>query len=298
MASLTQQIAPSATWVDGGGASPRQRPEAGPADADCQIPKDRLAQFARSIESEMVPRIMLERGERLARPGSPTDAPPTRLAPVEITEFAALVLAADRAATFRFIDRLRQRGMPLEAVYLELLAPTARRLGDDWISDTLTFTEVTLGLWQLHHLLRHLSEAFHSEGTRVPAGFQVLLLPSPGEQHTFGLFMVAEFFRQSGWGVNSGPYASPGELARMARGGFYSVVGFSVSREDQLDSVAREIRNVRRASRNQSIGVMVGGRVFVEHPEFVRRVGADATAVDGREAVHQAQNLVTLKANY
>jgi methanogenic corrinoid protein MtbC1 len=84
----------------------------------------------------------------------------------------------------------------------------------------------------------------------------------------------------------------------MARSGWYSIVGFSVSRDDQLDSVAAEIRNLRQASRNQAIGVMVGGRVFVEHPELVRRVGADATAIDGRDAVHQAQNLVTLKTNY
>src|SRR5690606_8230804 len=144
-------------------------------------------------------------------------------------------------------------------------------------------SEVTLGLWRLHHLLRDLSEAFHSEGDRVPTGFQALLLPAPGEQHTFGLLMVAEFFRQSGWAVSSGPFSSSGELARIARGGWYSVVGFSVSRESQLDSIATEIRTVRRASRNQSIGVMVGGRVFIEHPELVRRVGADATATDGRE---------------
>lgn len=297
MASVTQQLGTAAAWGDASGvARPSSAPSIG-AD-DCHIPKDRLAQIARSIESEMVPRIMLERGDRLSGRSAPGNAPQMRLAPAEIRDFAALVLVADRNDMFRYIDRLRQRGMPLEDVYLQLFAPTARLLGDDWVSDRLTFTEVTLGLWQLHHLLRHLSDEFHSEGSRVPAGFQVLLLPAPGEQHTFGLFMVAEFFRQSGWGVSSGPFASQGELARMARGGWFSIVGFSVSREDQLDAVAAEIRNVRRASRNQSIGVMVGGRVFVEHPELVKRVGADATAIDGREAVHQAQNLVALKDNY
>ena len=297
MASLTQQLADSGVWDEAGGASSRIRPADGRRDDDCVVPKEHLDRFARSIESEMVPRIMLGRGELGSRP-APVDALPARLAPAEINEFAALVLQADPLPATTFIDHLRQRGMPLEMVYLDLLSPAARHLGDRWIADTLSFSEVTLGLWRMHHLLRDLSEAFHSEGDRVPAGFQALLLPAPGEQHTFGLLMVAEFFRQSGWAVSSGPFSSSGELARIARGGWYAVVGFSVSREDQLDSVAAEIRTVRRTSRNQSIGVMVGGRVFVEHPELVRRVGADATATDGREAVHQAQNLVTLKSNY
>jgi len=296
MASLTQQLADSGVWEEGNAGRTRLRPADDRRD-DCIVPKEALDRFARSIESEMVPRVMLGRGELGSRT-APVDALPTRLEHAEITEFAALVLQSDATPAAAFIDRLRQRGMPLDHVYLHLLSPAARLLGEHWIADTLTFSEVTLGLWRLHHLLRDLSEAFHSEGDRVPSGFQALLLPAPGEQHTFGLLMVAEFFRQSGWAVSSGPFFSSGELARIARGGWYSVVGFSVSRDDQLDSVAAEIRTVRRTSRNQEIGVMVGGRVFVEHPELVRRVGADATATDGREAVHQAQNLVTLKSNY
>lgn len=297
MASLTQQLADSGVWDETGAPRSRGRSADARRDDDCIVPKGILDGFARSIESEMVPRVMLGRGELGSRT-APVDALPTRLAPAEISEFAALVLQSDAAPAASFIDHLRQRGMPLEMVYLDLLSPAARLLGEYWMADTLSFSEVTLGLWRMHHLLRDLSEAFHSEGDRVPSGFQALLLPSPGEQHTFGLLMVAEFFRQSGWAVSSGPFASSGELARIARGGWYAMVGFSVSREDQLDSVAAEIQTVRRASRNQSIGVMVGGRVFIEHPELVRRVGADATATDGREAVHQAQNLVALKNNY
>jgi len=297
MASLTQQLADSGVWDEAGGTRFQIRPADTLRDDDCIVPREVLDGFARSIESELVPRIMLGRGELGSHP-EPADAIPTRLAPAEISEFAALVLQSDAQPAATFIDHLRQRGMPLEVVYLHLLSPAARLLGEYWISDTLTFSEVTLGLWRMHHMLRDLSEAFHSEGDRVPSGLQALLLPSPGEQHTFGLLMVAEFFRQSGWAVSGGPFSSSGELARIARGGWYAVVGFSVSREDQLESVAAEIRTIRRASRNQSIGVMVGGRVFVEHPELVRRVGADATATDGREAVHQAQNLVALKNNY
>lgn len=44
------------------------------------------------------------------------------------------------------------------------------------------------------------------------------------------------------------------------------------------------------------ITVMVGGRVFVEHPESVAAVGADATAANARQAVLQAEDLLDMVA--
>lgn len=37
---------------------------------------------------------------------------------------------------------------------------------------------------------------------------------------------------------------------------------------------------------------MVGGCVFAERPDLVAKVGADALALDGRDAVAQAEKLV------
>jgi hypothetical protein len=53
---------------------------------------------------------------------------------------------------------------------------------------------------------------------------------------------------------------------------------------------------MRRASRNPALGVLVGGRVFVERPELVALVGADATASDARQAALQAESLRRLMA--
>jgi len=55
---------------------------------------------------------------------------------------------------------------------------------------------------------------------------------------------------------------------------------------------------VRDASCNPAIGVMVGGPVFLQHPELVQRVGADASAVDATTAVLLAQRLLDLAANH
>ena len=39
---------------------------------------------------------------------------------------------------------------------------------------------------------------------------------------------------------------------------------------------------------------MVGGPVFIDHPELATAIGADATAVDGRHAAQQAENVLDL----
>jgi methanogenic corrinoid protein MtbC1 len=125
----------------------------------------------------------------------------------------------------------------------------------------------------------------------------VFLLPVPGDQHTFGAVIVAEFFRRAGWDVWDDPGASKEEILRIVRSEWFSVVGLSVSCEQHLEGLGSVIRAIRRASRNPSIGVMVGGLPFIDRPERVALVGADATAADGRQATLQAQNLINLLAS-
>jgi methanogenic corrinoid protein MtbC1 len=167
-----------------------------------------------------------------------------------------------------------------------------------WEEDLCDFTEVTIGLWRLQHALRELRPVFlagtNGEFANPRQGPRILLVPLPGEQHSFGLSMVFEFFCRAGWLASCGAVASSGELATMVRRESFAVVGLSVATMDRLETVASEIRAVRRASRNPDIGVMVGGPAFVDHPEFAALVGADATAIDGRQAVFQAQGLLTL----
>ena len=125
---------------------------------------------------------------------------------------------------------------------------------------------------------------------------RILLVPAPGEQHTFGLAMVATFFRRAGWTVWSEPLACSNDLVGIVRNEWFSVVGFSLSCASRMEALATHIRRVRRASRNPAVGILVGGQVFLERPELVVLVGADATAVDGRQATLQAENLVALRA--
>jgi methanogenic corrinoid protein MtbC1 len=72
------------------------------------------------------------------------------------------------------------------------------------------------------------------------------------------------------------------------------LIGFSISTAAQLDALATLVRKVRRTSINRDVRIMAGGLPFAGHPERVAKVGADATALDGKDAVKQAEHLLEL----
>ena len=90
--------------------------------------------------------------------------------------------------------------------------------------------------------------------------------------------MVAEFFRREGWDVFGVVGGSTDDPAARVRKEWADVVGFSIGSERRLDWLRQCIAEVRAASRNPGVVVMVGGPIFTLHPDWVADVGADATA--------------------
>lgn len=277
--------------ADGQQHRPSRAPPRQPRPAGAE--RRRVALLARTLEQEVIPRLVLSRREANAPAyiDSPGGAFPQ---PGDVSVVAGLAMAGDLSGTLEYISGLRARGMPLEMVYLQLLAPVARHLGELWEQDRCDFTAVTIGLCCLQQVVLENSPAFQPRIGRGDVDRRILLAPVPGEQHSFGLLMVGEFFRRQGWDVSSGTGASTKELAAMVRRQWFAAIGFSLACEERLEMLATTIREVRRASRNPQIGVLVGGRVFIDRPELAALVGADATAPDGQQAALKAETLLAL----
>jgi MerR family transcriptional regulator, light-induced transcriptional regulator len=251
----------------------------------------RMSQLARTIEQEIIPRLMLAHrtaAEPLVRPSGAACV----ITADDVKQFAKLVLSHEEDVAFATIEALRARDVAVEKIYLDLLAPTARYLGELWEEDLCNFTDVTVGLGRLQRVLRELSPALGRSVEHPSQGRRVLLLPSPGEQHTFGLVMVAEFFRRAGWDVTGGAWAAGTEAASMVGAEWFDVIGFSLGAEVHVGQLAESIAAVRHATCNQDIAILVGGPLFGVHPELVGRVGADGMTIDGREAPSLAESLI------
>ena len=207
-----------------------------------------------------------------------------------VREFTHAVLEADESASIRLLENIRAEGVRPEEIYLGLFSDTARLLGHYWETDRSPFTEVTLALWRLHRFVREISPDFRCEKTGGGGStLQALLTTAPGEQHSFGLLLVTEWFSRAGWSILPGPFDTDRDVGRAAAANSLAIVGFSVGSECNLDRLTASIVAVRRKSRNASVGVMVGGPLFIARPELVEVVGADVTAPDAAEALAMAQ---------
>jgi methanogenic corrinoid protein MtbC1 len=270
-------------------ASPRERRLKQDAEVDAFSQDDHaVAVLARAIQHEIIPRLMLaHRAPEECQ--TPSNYAPFAVTPEEVERFANLILTCSEAQALDTIESLCIKGAPIESIYLDLLAPAARYLGELWEADLCDFTDVTIGLGRLQKMLNELSGQFEKYKHPVSNGLRILLVPAPGEQHTFGLAMVAEFFQRDGWDVTGGPYELHDDPVSLVKRQKYDVVGFSLATQRQLPALTDCIRAVRRASQDAGVCIMVGGPLFAGDPGLLTHVGADLLVADGSLAPGMAR---------
>jgi methanogenic corrinoid protein MtbC1 len=197
-----------------------------------------------------------------------------------------LAFSPDGSDSVLLIEQLLDDGVNPEILMLELLAPAARLMGDMWTRDEANFLDVTLGLSRIQRVLRQFRfPTLESAGDRGSA----LLVPVPGEQHVLGLRLVEEFLMRDGWLVRCTPVANVEQLRQLVAADPYDFVGFSISGERLLPALKSAIREVRVASRNRNVRIMVGGVAFAGQDRSTLPIDADAFIGDAREAVAQAK---------
>ena len=212
----------------------------------------------------------------------------------EIDQFAHLVLSPDIRTAEAFVSLLRERGLSMNLLFEELLTPTARHLGEMWNHDECDFVDVTLGLGRLQRLLATFN-CTHQDPVLMDCR-NILMTPMPGDQHSFGLSMVEKFLRAGGWRVRAERVSTVTELTGLVRNEWFAIVGVATGFSQHLDDLANMIRQLRENSCNTSIGVLVGGPLFVADPNLAGQVGADGTALNAPLAVLAAQKMFDERA--
>ncbi|ACA18096.1 cobalamin B12-binding domain protein [Methylobacterium sp. 4-46] len=247
--------------------------------------------LARVVEAEIIPRLMLaHRSERprVRAVGRPPIAE-------EVVRFSALMLAPQDADVMAEIRGLLDGGLGLDDLLLGLLAPTARHIGRLWEEDECDFVQVTVAMARLRRIVHDLELLFLDPHPVDPASRRVLLMPAPGEMHTFGLTLVAHFFGEAGWDVTSSVDRQLTEPMARMRAEWFDVIGLSLSCDVHLDALTEIIPVIRRGSRNRGVSILVGGPAFHDRPDRVRHAGADAAVGDARNAPGIAQSLLDLR---
>lgn len=244
--------------------------------------------LAQLVETEIIPRLV-----QAHRSAPSTPSLENRAA---IVLFTDLTLTRDVETLLVFIDDQLSSGQSIDTLFQDLLGPTALLLGDYWNEDRISFTDVTIAVGRLQHLVRALNSRFDPAADEEEATRSAYFIPSASEQHTFGLVVLEDIFQRAGWRTWIETSATDAQTVGAVRSQWFDLLGISASRESQIDEVAATITAARRASRNRDLFILVGGRLFIEQPEIVSVVGADALATSGDHALLVADEVFMRRA--
>jgi methylmalonyl-CoA mutase cobalamin-binding subunit len=209
---------------------------------------------------------------------------PKRSREDRVGDLCEAVIAPDDSRRHAVIAQMIASGITSTDIAEVFVPLTARKLGEAWVDDTLSFSQVTIGATRLQEMVRALGKGDLGNGVTVPLGHRVLLVIPPEEDHTLGAFVAANQFRRYGLWVHLAIGQTPAEVAETVMSQHFEMIGISGAGRRALDSVRQLVSTVKLQCPNCA-PVVVGGNVcsFGDHvQEFT---GADFVTTSPRKAM-------------
>lgn len=257
-----------------------------------RVDKDYARSLSTLIESEIIPRLMVAHAS-VTPAASPIESD-TVIRVQEVEEFAPLVMQVEADALLAHVESILARGVSLDTMLVDLLAPTARRLGEYWEDERCDFVDVTMGLWRLQEVVHEISARLPVKAP--PAGDRrALFAAMPGDQHSFGTVVIDDIFQRDGWLTDRMSGAETSDLLERVEDDWFDIIGLTVSCDCHIATLPSIIAALRNVSRNPRVCIMVGGRIFSADPDLAIYVGADGTARDAKSALQVADQLVRIR---
>lgn len=222
---------------------------------------------------------------RLARRLAVLPLPADLLPEVKIDTFCDALLSDNADDAHELIEKHRRDGATLETVYLGYIARGARRLGERWTNDEVTFTQVTTAAGRMFAIMRGLHPVIMPEP--VNSERHALFASLPGEDHTLGVSIAADMFRQRGWRIDLLTGRDHDDLIGALEQSDHRIIGLSASRADQTLDLARLVIALRIV-KPRSI-ILASGQITEEVDDLVELTGADIVVGDVRAAIAELE---------
>jgi MerR family transcriptional regulator, light-induced transcriptional regulator len=209
-------------------------------------------------------------------------------------DFVALITRDGPQKTEQYIAELLNLGMGVDSIVLELIPRIARKLGDQWVSDSLSFTEVTIATGRLQKLIYSLDHLFQETRIHAPTAHSIFVSASPGSHHTLGPLILSNYFTWAGWNVhNESTPTQEGIQAHVANQKL-TAIAISVADYDQLDQLPKLIQSIRNKSLNPAIIVLTGGSLYNSDAMSFGHIKADIKSNTPEEALHQLNRILNV----
>jgi methylmalonyl-CoA mutase cobalamin-binding subunit len=209
---------------------------------------------------------------------------PKRSREDQVKDLCDAVVHRDESRQHAVVAQLVASGVSTADVAEEYVALAARKLGEAWVDDVLSFSEVTIGAARLQEIVRALGHTDGGGSVTVPLGHRILLVIPPEEDHTLGAFVAASQFRRYGLWVHLAIGQSADEVAETVAAQDFEMIGISGAGRRSLDSVGRLVSTIKRRC-PQCAPVVVGGNMCNLESRVLDLTGADFVTTNPRQAM-------------
>jgi len=218
------------------------------------------------------------------------DMPPRALVRF-LDEMQAAMTQTDCARLDELLNRMRRAGIRDTDIADFYIPVVARRLGEAWTNDTLEFTQVTVGMSNLHTMLRKL-DASWCMPERAPFGTmgEICVIVPRGVQHSLGANILAGQMRRAGYDVLLGNDLPLDEIAQFVSSPATMGVMVSATLWEPLDFLRSVVKKIRKG--NPWVPILVGGNVLERNCDVSAEIGADHATNDWQTALSYCEKRV------
>lgn len=200
---------------------------------------------------------------------------------------SGLITAALSGKKDAFADLLRElkKARVSAAALADLYIPeAARRMGDAWADDQMSWLDVSIGVGRLQSLLREIGMAWVADQAGDTGHGTVLLIVPDREQHTLGPMVAMGQMRRYGISVCLRIAPSHNELRSLMAARQFDGVLISIATKDKLESVSNTVQFIKAVS-GKPMPIVVGGAVTPKVEDLAAATGADLASNDICEAL-------------
>lgn len=235
-----------------------------------QLPEEAVVSLAREVL------------DRLARN---LKEPPT--IPENVETLTSALIGPDPRTPASFIENQLNDGMAVEDLYLTYIAQAARKLGEWWETDQITFAQVTVGIGRIYAIMRTISHRLVP--IKLPEKRAALFASVPGDNHTLGVKMAADLARKDGWEIDLQRDLDHDALIEVITEKEPLLIGLSAGGNHSLPNLAKLVLALRICAPNALI--VVSGNIGSVAADSVKLMHVDGLSPDYDEAMGRLDDL-------
>jgi hypothetical protein len=188
-------------------------------------------------------------------------------------------LAGSKPAFAELLADLKRARVSLAALADVYIPIAARRMGQAWLDDEMSWIDVTIGVGRMQVMLREIGSAWTADQAGDAGHGTVLLIVPDREQHTLGPLVATGQLRRYGVSVCLRIAPNFNELRNLMAERHFDGVLISVATKEKLESVTKTVQFLKTVM-SKPTPIIVGGAVMSTVEDPAACTGADFSSND------------------